>query len=89
MITTIRTLSRYGRLRTRLAAQIARYSKMPVLLEHPDDHHPEQEEDDVPVDVGVLGEERRLGAGGVDGQHDGGSAERGGDPVDLLGAISR
>ena len=58
----------------------------PGLLEHADDdHHPEEKEDDVPVDAGVLGEERGLRVDQSDDDHAGDPAERGGDAVDALG----
>ena len=51
----------------RLAAQIARYSNTPVCRSTPTMIiMPEQQEDDVPVDAGVLGEERRVGVDHAD-----------------------
>ena len=48
------TISRYGRPRARLAAQIAMYSKTPVCRRTETIIiMPEQQEDDVPVDAGV------------------------------------
>ena len=81
------TMTRNGRPRARLTAQIARYSNTPVCLQHADDqHHPEQQEDDVPVDAGVFGEERvSRRRWRRSSSISAGPAEGGGDPVDLLG----
>src|SRR5690606_27487010 len=51
--------------------------------------HPEEQEDDVPVDAGLRVEERRLGIDDADDDHPRHPAERGGDPVDPLGRDQR
>ena len=62
MITTSITITANGRPRARLAAQIARYSNTPVCFTTLTmTIMPEQQEDDVPVDAGLLAEERHLG----------------------------
>ena len=50
-----------------------------------DDHHAEQQEDDVPVDAGVVGVERLLRADHAEAEHDPGAGQRGGRLRDLLG----
>ena len=51
VITTSRIMIAIGRPRARLADRMARYSKEPGAPQHSyDDHHPEEQEDDVPVD---------------------------------------
>ena len=58
----------------------------PGLLEDADDdHHPEEQEDDVPVDAGVWSKNADLGVDEADHDHRGHAAEGGGDPVDPLG----
>ena len=59
--------------------------EQPGAPQHSDDHHhAHEQEDDVPVDPGVHGVERRVGVGGADEEHQPGAAESGGDPVHLL-----
>ena len=61
----------------RFAAQIARYSNTPRLLEDADDdHHAQQQEDDVPVDAAVFGEEDGVVVGRADEHHQRGADQR-------------
>ena len=54
-------------------------------LQHPDhEHHPEQQEDDVPIDPGLGGIEGILRTRHPETENDRCSTERGGDPVHPL-----
>ena len=53
---------------------------------YPDDqHHPEQQEDDIPVDAGLPGVERLLGVDDPEREDQRSPPERGSHPVDPLG----
>ena len=68
---TSRIMIRSGDPLARLAAQIAMYSKTPVCRSTPTMIiMPEQQEDDVPVDSGLVREERVLGTDDPESEHD-------------------
>jgi hypothetical protein len=84
VITTSRTITRNAEPLTRLAAQIAVYSNTPVWRSTPT-MTIEQQENDVPVDAGLMGVEHVLGSGDTRGYDHRSAAQGRFDLVDPLG----